>query len=367
MITPIDKTVSLEQLILDPNNYRLLDEKVEAEILDKDAEKELPYVLKSMELQQLGVIKDSILSHGFLEMERIVIRPLKTDSNSQLKEEEQKYIVVEGNRRTAALMSLLALNKKEMKEIEKIADPEEREKKKAEKTVPEFIINKSKAISVIFIDGTEKELQQYSATLMGLRHVSGPKKWDGFQSAKLINDLRADGHSFSKVGEILGITSREVGRRFRGYKAFVQMRKDPNYNDKIEPRHYGLLLEFLTATKKGRSWLNWNDDVYKFENYKNLMRVYKAITSDENKYTEIKNPTDARKFVSLLDTEYKQDIEEGEDIANMPDPKDFLKVGWKLTRINSFIDFIDKDFNSEETEQLRELLEKLTIKLGVES
>lgn len=340
MIKTRDIKVRLEQLVLDPNNYRLFGEKESKFIDDTKAESFQSRTLEKLDSQRLGELKDSIRNHGFLEMERIVVRVLVTPKNSLLdeKDKSKKYLVVEGNRRTAALKGLEAEASVELKK-------------------------KLEGLNVILIEGSDAEIKIYSATLMGIRHVSGAKKWDGFQSAKLINDLYEDGKSFTEIGDILGITNREAGRRYRGFKAFQQMRSS-SFKDKVEPRHYGLLLEFLSRSKNGYSWLEWNDATFLFENKDRLNIVYGAITSDDDGNLEIKNPGHARKFVSLLSTNYRTEIERGASIHDMPDPEDFKDSG-KLKRIKSFISFIEKNsFITREMELLHELLKSLTDKLG---
>lgn len=340
MIQTRDIAISLEQLVLDPNNYRLFGEKDTKLIPDEKAEEFQSQTLERLETQRLGELKDSIRSHGFLEMERIVVRALDTAENQKLhlSNPNKKFLVVEGNRRTAALKSL---------------------KPKAGAELAE----KLKNINVILIEGTKQAIKVYSATLMGIRHVSGAKKWDGFQSAKLIHDLHKDGKKFTEIGNILGITNREAGRRYRGFKAFEQM-KESSFKDKVEPRHYGLLLEFLSPSKKGREWLDWNDSTYRFENKTKLDIVYSAITLSDEGTLEVKNPGDARKFVTLIDTKYAEDLEKGTSIHNLPDPDD-LKESGKLKRIKSFIAFLDKNsFSTLEMENLNDLLSSLNEKLG---
>ncbi|WP_434339571.1 ParB/Srx family N-terminal domain-containing protein [Motilimonas cestriensis] len=341
MIKTRDIKVTLDQLILDPNNYRLFGEKESKFIEDDEAESFQADTIEKLDSQRLGGLKDSIRAHGFLEMERIVVRVLSTPKNKVLgdQDKKKKYLVVEGNRRTAALKSLRG---------------------EADASLKEKIEN----LNVILVEGTDDEIKIYSATLMGIRHVSGAKKWDGFQSAKLINDLYKEGNSFTKIGEILGITNREAGRRYRGFKAFQQM-KNSSFKNKVEPRHYGLLLEFLSASKDGRKWLSWNDAKFIFENKERLNIVYNAITTDNNGYLQIKNPGDARKFVGLLSTRHSADIEQGIPIQELPDLED-LKDSGKLQRIKKFITFIDTNsFKTEEMEHLNDLLTSLEQKLEV--
>ncbi|MEZ9927540.1 ParB/Srx family N-terminal domain-containing protein, partial [Vibrio breoganii] len=271
MLDVTDIKVELDQLILDPNNYRLFGQTEGNFVKDTEAESLQDITLAKLEKQRLGELKDSIRNHGFLEMERIIVR--RIDGN------KDKFLVVEGNRRTAALKSL---------------EPE----------ATGTLKNKLSNLNVILIEGDAEQIKTYSATLMGIRHVSGPKKWDGFQSAKLINDLYEDGKSFTTIGDILGITNREAGRRYRGYQAFQQMRSNEDFKDKVEPRHYGLLLEFLSPSREGRTWLKWDDAKFLFEHKDRLKVVYKAITTDSSGHLEIRNPSDARKFVSLISTQY---------------------------------------------------------------
>ncbi|WP_201024234.1 ParB/Srx family N-terminal domain-containing protein [Shewanella frigidimarina] len=355
MIKTNDIQVGIDQLLLDPNNYRLADELEVGKVSDKDVEELQESTLTRLKKQRLGELIDSILNNGFLEMERVVVRLLKSKSRAN-KGGKEKYVVVEGNRRTAALKSIQ----------QEFADKIEDGIIKYKSSLPMNLQEKFEKINVQLIDGDEEQIQDYSATLMGIRHVAGPKKWDGFQSAKLINDLFYDGKSFTKIGALIGISNREVGRRFRGYQAFKQMKASTEYSELVESRHYGLLLEFLSSTKSGKSWLEWDDEKYEFTNEKNLSIVYKALTanSQTGEKPEIRNPGDARKFVSLLDTSYKVDIESGSTIHNMPDPDD-LKPSGKMKRIISFKSFIERgDFTTPEEDELEALLVILQDKLG---
>ena len=355
MIVTKDIKVKLDQLVLDPNNYRLADEKEENKISDKDAESLQGETLIRLKKQRLGELKDSILNNGFLEMERIVVRLLKTKENETHADHEKKYIVVEGNRRSAALMSIQ----------EDYTEKVDKGKITYKQTFNNDLKVKLENINVQLIEGDDKQIQDYSATLMGIRHVAGPKKWDGFQSAKLINDLFYENRSFTEIGNLIGITNREVGRRFRGYQAFKQMKSNLDFQDLVESRHYGLLLEFLASSKSGKTWLEWNDLTYEFENKENLDIVYKAITPREDCQLEIRNPADARKFVSLLSTSFKEDIEKGKSIHDMPDPEDLKPTG-KLKRIISFKSFIERStFNTTEEEHLSQLLNLIKTRLGV--
>ena len=94
------KDIPLDNLLLDPNNYRLQEvsgyvsvapERFQLEQIQKTT-------LQRLQQENLKELQKSIVSNGFLPIERIVVAPYEQD--------EDKYLVIEGNRRVAALKSL---------------------------------------------------------------------------------------------------------------------------------------------------------------------------------------------------------------------------------------------------------------------
>lgn len=271
-----DIRVPLSKLLLDPDNYRVAKKTAEHksnlyEIHDSQDE-----ILKALKKQKLADLKDSILKNGFLTVDRIVVTLL----------EDGNYLVIEGNRRVAAFKSLISDYEKGYLEGVNIVD----------------LIDKSQAISAVLVGGTENEIRDYSNALMGIRHVSGAKKWHGWQSAKLVNNMYENGQTLTDIGFMLGISAIDAGRRMRGYKAFQQLENDPAWGDKKEAHHYGLLLEYLAPNKEAKNWLGWSDNSKSFEATEHLHRVYKAISKKEDGTYEVRNINDAREFIKRLDT-----------------------------------------------------------------
>jgi len=92
--------ISLSKLLLDPNNYRFLDRKKfkkKASIrFHEDSVQRA--TLESLEQSyQLDELKHSILTNGYVPMERIIAVPYAAKPGF--------FLVVEGNRRVAALKS----------------------------------------------------------------------------------------------------------------------------------------------------------------------------------------------------------------------------------------------------------------------
>jgi len=287
----VDTKVRLDQLLLDPDNYRVIKNTDEMKTGLTETIKKQDEIYKALKKQKLADLKDSILKNGFLTVDRIVIKPLT----------DEQYLVIEGNRRVAALKSLI-------EDFEKgyIEDPNINE-----------VIEQTKAISAVLIKGTEEEIKNYSNALMGIRHVSGAKKWHGWQSAKLVNSMFESGHKLSEIGEMLGITSIDAGRRMRGYKAFQQLEHDSEYGSRKETHHYALLLEFLSSQKKGRDWLEWNEDSKSFQNEVALKRLYQAIIKDDDGKYEVRNINDARDFLEVIKSRNGQ-----QKIMNVSDFRD---------------------------------------------
>lgn len=336
-----DRLVELDDLILDANNYRLNFENDGVSYLDKEAETEEIQSATQRKLvkEKLSDLKNSILENGFLEVDRIVVR--KSDNSN-------RFIVIEGNRRTAALKALI------------------KEHKDSKINLTSELLNKSTAISVVEIIGSREEIESYAATLMGIRHVSGPKKWPGIQSARLIYDLRKKGKKIGQIGALLGISAMDANRRLRGFLAYKQMREDSAFKSLVRKNHYTLLLEFLPMRNSiGKEWLGWDESKLEFANSANRKRLYSALTIPlENGKAEISNPDDARLFLKALGIgSLKKQLEgDGEEYTTLQDlgpiagEHDTIKI---ITNFYKFLDRIDSSASAEIKSELRKVASRV--------
>lgn len=268
-----DIKVSLDDLMLDPNNYRLSYDALDTVYLDSQVIEVQEEIEKKIARENLDDLMDSILENGFLEVDRIVVRKIKGDND--------KYLVIEGNRRTASLKILYS------------------EHKAGYIKLNQSLLDKIENLNVVLINSDDmKEIEKYQHTLMGVRHVSGPKKWTGMQSAKLICDLASQSNSASQIGGLLGISGTEANRRMRGYLAYKQLANDSTYGAYIKSKHYTLLLEFLSKSEI-RDWLKWTDKKMITSN-KNKKILYSHIVKMPENDVEITNPTKAREFCKAI-------------------------------------------------------------------
>ncbi len=255
--------ISLKNLLLDPNNYRLQEQSGFVSCAEDRFHNERVQsgTYERLKKESLKILRDSIVANGFLPIERIVVSPYAHEIG--------KYLVIEGNRRVAALMMI-------------------RDEHEAGIEIPENVVAVLEAVPCIVADD-DGQAAYFRETLMGIRHVGGIKEWGGFQRAKLIADLKDDHNvEASDISQKIGLTTQEVNRRYRAYKALQQMQEDETYSEFATGNLYHLFHEAV-ALPIVREWLGWSAESNKFENLNDLENFYKLITpgTDENDGKEI--------------------------------------------------------------------------------
>ena len=186
-LTPI--SVNVDQLLLDPNNPRFselgedLNQVPEGRFADQSVQAFAFDKMKS-ETFDVSELKDTIKTLGFLPMDRMVVRAWKGNVNAH----EEKFVVIEGNRRLSALRWLLSLHSigKETFTADQLKNFEKLEC---------LLLDDSAATSANLI-------------LPGLRHVSGIKEWGPYQKAKAVHALRKSGLSSQDSAQSLGLSTR---------------------------------------------------------------------------------------------------------------------------------------------------------------
>lgn len=251
-LSPI--TVSLDQLLLDPNNPRYAElgesdqsipesryneSRIQAEAYDK---------MKS-ERFNVSELKDTIKTLGFLQMDRIVVRKWKCSTA-----DEQLFVVIEGNRRITALKWLLDLHKSGK---ETFSD--------------EQLKNFQQIDALLLSDDVSLDLAKW--ILPGLRHVSGIKEWGPYQKARTVYMLRESGTSVQDSAQSLGLSTRAANQLWRSFLALEQMKGDEEFGEFAQPRLYSFFEEiFKKPTIK--SWLDWDDVEKRFRNESHLRELY---------------------------------------------------------------------------------------------
>ena len=253
------RRVTPDQLLLDPNNYRFHDlpgykPVARARYAEPGVQARALQYLQDTPSFELGALKDSIMSNGFVPFEQIVVEAYEADS------ETARYVIVEGNRRGAAIKTLLSDDAGGA--IDLSGD--------VSATLTE--------LPVIEIIGSEAERRDYQKTLMAIRHVAGIREWGPYQQAKLVVEMydKEEG-SFASVAQRIGITSREVARRYRASKALQQMEEDDEFGEHAKPQLYSFFHEAVSQPKV-REWLDFSDQTYRAENPEARRMFYELLS-----------------------------------------------------------------------------------------
>ena len=244
MIAFETRNVKPEALLLDPNNYRFHDVAAykpvgnHARYAEDAIQSRALQLLVTHEPFELGALKDSIFTNGFIPLEQIVVERFDGDGD------DARYLVIEGNRRVAAVKTLLY------------------DQAVGAVDIPGEVLESLRHLRVIELIGTAAERKDYQQTLMAIRHIAGIREWGPYQQAKLVVELfDKGGQSFSTVAQKIGISGREVARRYRASKALQQMEDDEEFGEFALPRMYSFFHEAVSQPKV-RDWLKFSDESY---------------------------------------------------------------------------------------------------------
>lgn len=240
------KRVSLSNLSLDPNNFRILDHSDYRDVKPEDVFS--PRVQHRTERIILGEnqenVRDliaSIKANGWLDIDQILVER-RSGGN----------LVIEGNRRIATLKHLQQRHKEASVDLGKL-DP--------------AIFSK---VPIVFHELADDGQQ---LVMMGLHHISGKRRWPAVNRALAIRHLQKyfDGDA-NAVCNALGISKREFNLSTRTL-ALVEAYKDSDYGDQFQSDQFNLFREILNNPSI-REWLLWNQDTCKAEDRINLERIF---------------------------------------------------------------------------------------------
>jgi hypothetical protein len=289
------RRVTPDQLLLDPNNYRFHDltgyrQVNKTRYAEPGVQDRALQFLRDTPSFDLGALRDSIISNGFVPFEQIVVEEYEERDGVKY------YVVVEGNRRAAALKTIL------------------KDHSGGALDLKTGVLESIENIDVIEILGTEEERGSYQKTLMAIRHVAGIREWGPYQQARLVVEMYDNEEgAFGPVAQRIGITSREVARRYRASKALEQMEKDEEFGEHADPKLYSFFHEAVSQPKV-REWLGFSDETYKAENNDARRIFYELLSPRESE--------DGRSPPKLQNA--NQQVRQLKDIVDKPVPLKIL-------------------------------------------
>lgn len=254
-----DKYISqhIDRLMLDANNYRFINNKdykrvADAEISDKRIQDRTYNLLVGKNEENISDLIVSFKANGVLKLDPIQVVEFPDKVN---------FLVIEGNRRTAALKYLYEQYKKG-NDVGKLT---------------EYDFNNVELLQI------NDESPVKHLVTMGLHHISGKKKWNLINQSQLIYDL-LNKHQISEddICDSLGI-SKTILRRSLRTLALIERYKKSDYGDQFNSYMFAIFQEIVSNIKL-RSWLAWNDSDMQPQSAINEERIFSWLSKDL--YTE---------------------------------------------------------------------------------
>jgi len=247
--------VALKNLYLDPNNYRFIDHsdyvKVSpSQVLERDIQRRTMKLLLGNRQENIRDLVDSFKRNGWLPVDQIQVRKV---SNG-------RYMVVEGNRRVATLKHLEDRYKNDGIELGNLDS------------------RLFDQVPVVFYEDSD---ETHHLVLMGLKHISGNKKWAPINQAELMRTLQQNhGMSPDDICKAIGISKRELNLSIRTLHLCEQYQKS-DYGDQFESDRFNLFREVLKSPPI-RTWIQWNDDTGEAENKARLGRLFSWMSQEDS-------------------------------------------------------------------------------------
>ncbi|MBN1546914.1 MAG: hypothetical protein JW902_09660 [Syntrophaceae bacterium] len=192
---------NIDELYLDPLNPRLGRHRINANTNQNTL---LEYMQEQV-LEELAL--SFITGSGFWVQEALLVT-LERYLDSDV------LVVIEGNRRLAALKLLKMANEREINDSRWISIAEEAREKGHD--VLEKLFNQIPCISV----DSRNDVDEF----LGFRHVSGIKQWKPAEKARFIDRLVVGkNQSFNHISKSIGSNASTVKRNFIAYRVAIQM------------------------------------------------------------------------------------------------------------------------------------------------
>ena len=237
---PSSTKLNIELLDFDPKNPRFLD------IFGQNDQMDAATIERMLEEENIHELVGSIGQQGYFPGEPLLVT--KNPANSS------HYIVVEGNRRLAALRLLCGI-------IPAVDLPP---------SLVELISTATERPNMIecFEFSTRKEILRY----LGFRHISGPRRWEPLSKARYLADLIANFYPGLNSEEQYIAVARDIGSR-RDYVAqlltalhLYDLTRARNYFDLQRLEEKNISFSLITTALSYRAItdflkLNGRDDV----------------------------------------------------------------------------------------------------------
>lgn len=327
----VEIVLTPHQLLLDPNNPRLFDRPIERAAITSeqiDCEETQSKLLAEIGRSKHGLdeLVYSIQAQGFVNLDTLLVKPLSgTD----------KYLVLEGNRRTAAIKTLLA-------------SPDVDQDVKA--SLRNLAVKELKLSSG---EDEDEEIQK----IISMRHLAGPRQWSPiarasaiYQNYMLQHKKLVGGPMTIITDKVLARTSQIIGmkkpqlKHAMGVFSLYQELADAGFPVRAE--HFSLLELLVRAKAMASEYFGFNSA--QLRTYDDGLEKIADFFIHQNRI--VSNPQEFNKIKSVF-------------TRGTTDELDLIRSGVKeVDHVLSDIRGRAKDNSFEDTlKGVREKLEKLPV------
>lgn len=219
--------ISIDEIALDPLNPRLEDDHVLSE-----PERELMRTLIAEEgLEELG---ESLKRNGYFAEEPVILLDKGADDGVV-----DKYTVLEGNRRIAS--------------IKLLRDPALLNSLGGKGLLPPLTEEEFERLASVpaLIYSNREEVTAY----LGVRHISGPKRWGNYAKAKYIAKLMSKGRSLEDITNIIGDKSDAIKKLARSWVIYKQAEREIESADLASTRESFSLVNEIVQNRPLKQFL----------------------------------------------------------------------------------------------------------------
>ena len=255
------RNVPWNQVFLDPHNPRLVQIDMgeqstripDSQIVDERLQVDLFNKLRT----EVGIddVVQKISKLGFLTIDGVVVRPLLNI--------EDAYVVLEGNRRIAALKAI-------------------HNNPRTLLTLSDQVKASLEAFEVLVYEGDDEDI---AWDLQGLRHMSGVKAWGPFQQARFLVELKERRQlPVTELADVSGLGRTTVGRLLRSYYGFQQATQDGDWGDQVSEQDFSVFQEAVFQRNNSPlwKWLKWDDEEYRFTDSERLSTLLGLLKDASN-------------------------------------------------------------------------------------
>lgn len=300
-------TLPLSALFLDPNNHRFADRRGEvmagaSSPSDPRVQQRVLQILLGDKREGVADLLDSFRAHGWLDGDVVLVR---TAGPGQ-------FIVLDGNRRIAALLQLRR-------------EHEERGFGLAHLDPGIFA-----AVPVIRCDDGDALRDLVRA---GLQHIGGRRGWSLYNQALLVRELRFAGATADDIVGV-GVSPREYNLSMRALRLMEQYGDSP-WRDHQSPALFPLLREVAATPALALNWLGWDDTNPARFNDANLLRLFAWLSPGDGADGEPTDPVitrreDIRALAELIDD--PRALEALDRTRSLTRARDRARIGQSLTQ-----------------------------------